>query len=284
MARIRTVKPEFIKHHELFLLEEETKLPIRLGYQGLWICADKEGRFKWKPAQLKLDALPYDNVDFEDVLIELVLAGFLIKYEVGGNFFGYIPTFTTHQRFTGTEATTESRLPDPKTGNIVEVTRKFQGISKEIPEIDDENGVTGSLSNGISKEIPRKHLGNNLADRKGVRKGKEGNGDMDILPKMQEEDFVLFQSKLIQEGILIEGLMATRGIPDKTTMLGWIKVFNVHIVGEGSIEKDYDEYRRHFKNWINMQDTSKPPVVPKVVSVGSVKKVDYEKYQKKTGA
>ena len=60
MARIRTIKPEFYRHHDLFLAEKESGLPLRLAFSGLWLCADKEGRFKWNPNQLKLDELPYD--------------------------------------------------------------------------------------------------------------------------------------------------------------------------------------------------------------------------------
>lgn len=35
MARIRTIKPEFFLHDELFELEKETGLPVRLTFIGL---------------------------------------------------------------------------------------------------------------------------------------------------------------------------------------------------------------------------------------------------------
>ena len=124
MARIRTVKPEFFKHHDLYKAEKESELPLRLGFQGLWLCADKEGRFKWRPTSLKLDILPFDDLDFEDVLIELAIAGFIVKYEVVGKHYGYIPSFRDHQRITGSEAQGESKIPDPKIGNTLETTRK----------------------------------------------------------------------------------------------------------------------------------------------------------------
>jgi hypothetical protein len=68
MGRIRTIKPEFFKHSGLFDGERETGLPLRLGFAGLWTCCDREGRFKWRPRELKLDALPYDECDFSLVL------------------------------------------------------------------------------------------------------------------------------------------------------------------------------------------------------------------------
>ena len=247
MARIRTVKPEFFKHHDLYLAEKECGLPLRVGFQGLWICADKEGRFKWRPAALKLDALPYDECDFEDVLIELAIAGFIVKYMAAGKEYGYIPSFRDHQRITGSEVTSESRIPDPKSG--------------------------------ITLETPRKHQGNTLDDWKGKEgKGKEGNG---VMPKMTKEDFVAFQAQLIQDNIFIEQLMCAKGIRELSVMLGWIKAFNVHIAGDGKLEKDFEEYRRHFKNWIGYQETSKPPPVVLNGAISStIKPVTEETLQK----
>ena len=68
VARIRTIKPEFFRHAGLFDLEQETGLPLRVAFAGLWTAADREGRFAWKPRELKLDCLPFDLVDFSRVL------------------------------------------------------------------------------------------------------------------------------------------------------------------------------------------------------------------------
>ena len=57
MARIRTIKPEFFRHEALFEAEHRAGLPLRLAFAGLWTAADREGRFKWRPRQLKLDVL-----------------------------------------------------------------------------------------------------------------------------------------------------------------------------------------------------------------------------------
>jgi 5-methylcytosine-specific restriction endonuclease McrA len=112
MARIRTVKPQFIKNHDLYLAEIQTGLPLRLGFQGLWLCADREGRFKWKPMELKLDALPYDQVNMEEVMEALATHGFIIKYEYNNKFYGYIPSWKNHQVINLREA--QSVLPDPE--------------------------------------------------------------------------------------------------------------------------------------------------------------------------
>ena len=42
MARIRTIKPEFFRHADLYEAERETGLPLRLAFAGLWTAADRE--------------------------------------------------------------------------------------------------------------------------------------------------------------------------------------------------------------------------------------------------
>lgn len=97
MARIRTVKPELFRHESLYEAEIKTNLPLRLAYIGLFTACDREGRFKWKPRALKLDVLPYDQLDFSRVLDALVTHGFIVKYENDGDEFGCIPTWSQHQ-------------------------------------------------------------------------------------------------------------------------------------------------------------------------------------------
>jgi hypothetical protein len=71
MARIRTIKPAFFRHRVLFDLERTSGLPLRIAFAGLWTVADRAGRFRWRADELKLDCLPYDPVDFGDVLAAL---------------------------------------------------------------------------------------------------------------------------------------------------------------------------------------------------------------------
>ena len=97
MARIRTIKPEFFRHEELYAAEKETGLPLRVAYAGLWTAADREGRFKWSPKQLKLDCLPYDDVDFSRVLDALTTRGFVVRYASEGREYGAIPSWKAHQ-------------------------------------------------------------------------------------------------------------------------------------------------------------------------------------------
>jgi hypothetical protein len=112
MARIRTVKPELFRHEALFEAEQQSKLPLRLAYIGLFTACDREGRFKWKPRALKLDVLPYDQIDFSRVLDALVTHGFIVKYQNEGDEFGCIPTWSQHQVINNREST--SLLPSPE--------------------------------------------------------------------------------------------------------------------------------------------------------------------------
>lgn len=111
MARSRIVKPEFFQHAELFDAERSSGFPLRVAFAGLWCQADREGRFVWKPRQLKLHILPYDEVDFSDVLDALERAGFIQSYVVDGRRYGVIPTFADHQSFHHREL--QSKLPVP---------------------------------------------------------------------------------------------------------------------------------------------------------------------------
>lgn len=111
MARIRTVKPDLFRHEALFEAEQESGLPLRLAFIGLFTACDREGRFEWRPRALKLDVLPYDNADFSKVLDALAKHGFIEKYSVNGSDYGRIPSWNNHQLINMREA--KSKIPEP---------------------------------------------------------------------------------------------------------------------------------------------------------------------------
>lgn len=149
MARIRTIKPSFFRHEALFEAEQETGLPLRVAFAGLWTAADREGRFKWAPRQLKLDCLPFDDVDFSRVLHALATRGFIAEYEHDGAIYGAIPSWSAHQVINNREA--PSDLPEPS--NINALTREAR--------VDDATST------------PLKHAQAEGKGREGERKGKE---------------------------------------------------------------------------------------------------------------
>jgi hypothetical protein len=179
MARIRTVKPEFFKHYDLFKAEKETGLPLRLAFQGLWLCADKEGRFKWQPMPLKLDILPYDDVDFEHCMRELAQRRFIIKYNANGKEYGCIPTFKEHQRITGTESKAESKIPEPPSnllGNTLEIHVNTLEAADSINKLTEETPrTTGREGKGREEEREKEGKGNEV----------NFSGQMNLVPEMK---------------------------------------------------------------------------------------------------
>lgn len=159
MARIRTVKPDLFRHGGLYDLEKETGLPIRLCFIALFTCCDREGRFKWRPRELKLDCIPYDDIDFSRVLDALTTRGFVVKYSKNKQVYGCIPTFSDHQVINNREK--DSLIPD-----YLECIRQV---------IDNYEELTRESRVGDASTTP---LEEDQGEGKGrERKGKEGNGN-----------------------------------------------------------------------------------------------------------
>ena len=140
--RIRTVKPEFFKHEELFDAEIETKLPLRISFAGLFCACDREGRFKWRPRKLKSDILPYDEINFEKILEALEKFGFIHKYYVDNNAYGVVINFSKHQKPNNKEK--ESEIPEPP--EIIEplfsLEKKKENLeSLKLDRVEGEHGT-----------------------------------------------------------------------------------------------------------------------------------------------
>jgi hypothetical protein len=155
--RIRTIKPEFFKHEELFDLEQETGLPIRVAFAGLFTIADREGRFQWRPRTLKSHILPHDNVDFSRVLHALVTREFLVRYAWNGELFGAINTFKKHQVVNNKEKASELPSPDDKNSRILNDFTEF--LTRE-PRVTDaclsslgKDQVEGKGREGKGREV-----------------------------------------------------------------------------------------------------------------------------------
>jgi len=174
MARIRTIKPDFFRHEGLFEAEKETGLPLRVAFAGLWTAADREGRFRWSPRALKLDCLPYDEVDFSRVLHALGTRGFIVKYAVDGTEFGAIPSWNDHQAINNKERASD--IPEYNENNALTCE----------PRVNDATATREMNSQGEGK------------GREGERKGMEDAAGAAILdfgkpiepqPTSQEKQF-----------------------------------------------------------------------------------------------
>lgn len=92
--RARNLKPGFFTNEQL----AECSIAARLLFAGLWCMADREGRLEYRPKRIKMSVFPADEIAVEPLLHELLGATLLLKYEVQGNTYAWIPTFAKHQR------------------------------------------------------------------------------------------------------------------------------------------------------------------------------------------
>lgn len=94
MARIRTIKPEFFTDEKV----GECSASARLLFVATWVFADDHGNLERSARQLKAQAFPYDSIDCEPLIRELIDAGLLVEYESAGKKFLHIKNFRLHQK------------------------------------------------------------------------------------------------------------------------------------------------------------------------------------------
>jgi hypothetical protein len=137
MARIRSVKPEFWFDRKL---ARSVSREARLLYIGMWNYADEHCRLHGDPAVIKGQVFPYDDVDIEPLLAELVTAGRVVAYTFDGDPYLHIPTLNKHQRLEPNK--TPSRLPSPDdadpTAQVTAFSEKIPEQSEKIPEQSEQ--------------------------------------------------------------------------------------------------------------------------------------------------
>ena len=108
MARARNIKPQFFTNDEL------SELPplARLLFIGLWTIADFKGCFEYKPKRLKVQLLPYDDCDIEQLVSALDKSRFISIYSVQGQRYIKVINFGKHQNPHKNERESGSSIPD----------------------------------------------------------------------------------------------------------------------------------------------------------------------------
>lgn len=154
MARIRYLKPDFFKDEDI----KELSFEARLFYQGLWVQADRDGRGEDRPERLKIEIMPYDEVDAEKIMQILACPKkngkrpFIIRYEIDGEKYYQIINWQKHQKPHKTER--ESVIP-PVPKELLTVKQPLtNGYATNIPV---GNGDGNGKENG--KEIVNKQAG-----------------------------------------------------------------------------------------------------------------------------
>lgn len=108
MARARNIKPSFFTNDDL----SETNPLARLLFIGMWTIADFKGCFEYKPKRLKVQLLPYDECNIEQLVSDLEKSGFIAIYTVQGQNYIKVLNFTKHQNPHKNERESGSEIPD----------------------------------------------------------------------------------------------------------------------------------------------------------------------------
>lgn len=168
MARIRTVKPEFWTDEAV----GECSPTARLLFLGTLNFADDYGDIERSAKQLKAQIFPYDDIDCEPLVQELLRACLLIEYEVDGRKYLHIKGFSVHQKV---EKPGRPRLPLPvfsgspprMVGESSEETpRGRESKGRESRGMEAHRGVRVSEQSGNPPRIVTDDAGN---DSRGTR-------------------------------------------------------------------------------------------------------------------
>lgn len=109
--RTRDMRPGYFKNEDLAKCD-----PLaRILFAALWCLADRDGRLEDRPARIKIDSLPYDDCDVDQLLQQLADGGFIDRYESQGKKVIQVVTFLTHQKPHPKEPSKELPCPLKKT-------------------------------------------------------------------------------------------------------------------------------------------------------------------------
>lgn len=161
-------------------------------------------------------------------------------------------------------------------GSFFSSNRVFRNLENrsETKQRFVDSGRAGGIKSGESRRKIRETKGveatlpKNEANEAKERKGKENiiqsreSITVDevrppITTEMTENNFLDFSKKMKADKVFTTPLFSQGVKPEHLDK--WVLRYHIHIVGEGNIKKDYNEYRKHFKNWLNKQEYWNPP-------------------------
>lgn len=220
MARARTVKPSFFVNEDLGLCHPFA----RLLFIGLWTLADKTGRLEDRPIRIKSQLLPYDDkINIDDLLDELYLYGFIVRYTHENTAIIQIVSFISHQK------------PHPNEASF------------NLPELQDNSNyreISGNLMKLHEKKL--NYLPYKDIRIKGLKESKEKE------ERKEPENLIIkigshFKAKQEQIDELIKqdghGVFTAR-----------VECINDYCASHGKSYKDYPAAYRQFKK----RETQKP--------------------------
>lgn len=138
MARARNIKPSFFTNDDL----SETNPLARLLFIGMWTIADFKGCFEYKPKRLKVQLLPYDECNIEQLVSDLEKSGFIAIYTVQGQNYIKVLNFTKHQNPHKNERESGSEIPDIDQQDIILEGNTLESNNLQNIEINREQDGT----------------------------------------------------------------------------------------------------------------------------------------------
>jgi len=120
-------------------------------FAGLFTQADREGRLEDRPRKLKVEVMPYDNVNIEHLLRELTEARFITRYEAEGKRYIHIRTFWKHQHFNIKEPPSQLPAPLELKGGTVSAPVKHGASTVPAPVENARKGREGVGREGKEK-------------------------------------------------------------------------------------------------------------------------------------
>lgn len=122
--RARNLKPGYFQNEEL----AECTPFARLLFAGLWCIADRAGRLEDRPKRIKAQVFPYDKLDTDALLTELVQRGFITRYEADGARYIAVLNFDKHQHPHVKEAPSTIPAPDEHDTSTVQEQKSPGGF------------------------------------------------------------------------------------------------------------------------------------------------------------
>jgi hypothetical protein len=150
VARSRNVKPGFFTNEDL----ADCGLGAHLLFAGLWTIADRAGRLEDRSRRIKVQVMPFYDVDINSCLGVLEEAGFIIRYESEGKKYIQIINFDKHQNphvkeqsstipapdlsgaYTGKSGTSHADSLNPITDTLIPMDAKASSSFKKPTHVE----------------------------------------------------------------------------------------------------------------------------------------------------
>ncbi len=194
MARARNLKPGFFLNEDLAKCD-----PLaRLLFAGLWCLADRDGRLEDRPERIKVEVLPYDRCNVENLLDQLAARGFIARYQAAGVRVIQIAKFQKHQSPHKDERSLDLPGPQPDSGGAATAGRPSETLA------------TPPEASGTARDTPDAGAG-----KPGAKKSPEVSRDYPLSPSSWNHDCGL---PLPPKGPAAAGLVSTGSPPETETL------------------------------------------------------------------